>query len=88
MIVDQSSKLPVGDVQTSSEEFEEYEEVESVIDAHGEDDGQTDDQTPRCRFCWSSGADHSNPLFSSCKCSGTVGYIHFTCLKSWLDVKK
>ena len=27
-------------------------------------------------------------MFSSCKCSGSVGYIHFNCLKNWLDVKK
>lgn len=71
------------------DDFEEYENVESVIDGTGEDETPTaDEEIPRCRFCWSSGADPSNPLFSSCKCSGSVGYIHFNCLKSWLDVKK
>ncbi len=91
MEVDQTSILPVGDIQKAGEDFEEYEEVESIIDGKGEDDQSTpcdEQETPRCRFCWSTGADPTNPLFSSCKCSGSVGYIHFTCLKSWLDVKK
>jgi hypothetical protein len=47
-----------------------------------------DDQLKRCRFCWSTHADPENPLFTSCRCSGSVGYIHYTCLRSWLDVKK
>ena len=73
-------------------DFEEYEDVESVIDCAGEDEytqgNHNEEEIPKCRFCWSSGATPENPLFSSCKCSGSVGYIHFTCLKSWLDVKK
>lgn len=28
------------------------------------------------------------PFFSTCKCSGSVGYIHFDCLRNWLDIKK
>ena len=90
MEIDSSNILPVGDVMKAGEDFEEYEEVESIIDAIGEDEltHHPDEELPRCRFCWSSGADQNNPLFSSCKCSGSVGYIHFSCLKSWLDVKK
>lgn len=32
MEVDQNSNLPVGDVSANSNDFEEYEEVESVIE--------------------------------------------------------
>ena len=46
------------------------------------------EEIPRCRFCWDTTATGLNPLFSICKCSGSVGYIHFECLRSWLDVKK
>jgi len=28
-----------------------------------------------------------NPCIVPCKCSGSVGYIHFLCLKNWLDLK-
>ena len=38
MEVDQTSILPVGDIQKAGEDFEEYEEVESIIDGKGEDD--------------------------------------------------
>mmetsp|Transcript_30301 Transcript_30301/g.22497 ORF Transcript_30301/g.22497 Transcript_30301/m.22497 type:complete len:83 (-) Transcript_30301:778-1026(-) len=68
------------------EEFEEYEEVESVMTV---DEGQcNEDEQKRCRFCWLTDADEANPLFTSCKCSGSVGFIHFTCLRNWLDIKK
>lgn len=72
------------------DEFEEYEDVESIMDcAHEEDQVNIpEDQLKRCRFCWSTNADPSNPLFTSCRCSGSVGYIHYTCLRNWLDVKK
>ena len=73
--------LPVGDVSTGQPDFEEYEEVESVIDCKGEEDYSQhncqDEDVPKCRFCWSSNASYENPLFCSCKCSGSVGYIHF-----------
>lgn len=82
--------IPVGDI--TANEFEEYEEVEGIIDGKCDDEmssvGRGDDEIPRCRFCWMSHATEDNPLFSSCKCSGTVGYIHFSCLKNWLEVKK
>lgn len=39
MEVDQSSTLPVGDVMLNQPDFEEYEEVESVIDCDGEEEG-------------------------------------------------
>jgi hypothetical protein len=80
----------VGDVTTNATDFEEFEEVESIIESKGDDETHTgsEEEIPRCRFCWGCHASPSDPLFSSCKCSGSVGYIHFNCLKSWLDVKK
>ena len=39
MEVDQSSTLPVGDVMLNQPDFEEYEDVESVIDCDGEEEG-------------------------------------------------
>jgi len=74
------------DMFSMDEEFEEYEEVESVMKI---DEGVVhEDEQKRCRFCWLSEVDESNPLFTSCKCSGSVGFIHFGCLRNWLDIKK
>lgn len=40
-----------------------------------------------CRICFSSASTKENPLFAPCKCTGTVNFIHFNCLKAWLNLK-
>lgn len=70
-------------------DLEEYEEVDTVLNssnyAHEDTAGK---EVPTCRFCWDTKADTEDPLFQTCKCSGSVGYIHFNCLRNWLDQKK
>lgn len=75
---------------TDQFDYEEYEEVESLIESknEGEIPHSNEEEIPKCRFCWDYNASPENPLFSSCKCSGSVGYIHFNCLKGWLEAKK
>jgi len=41
----------------------------------------------QCKICWSDDQSSENPLLSSCKCDGSVRYIHFNCLKYWLKQK-
>lgn len=87
----QHPTLPVGDVLTNDQfDYEEYEEVESLIENRNEEEitHANEEEIPKCRFCWDYYASQENPLFSSCKCSGSVGYIHFNCLKGWLEAKK
>lgn len=38
------------------------------------------DLLPICRICQMPG-DAQDPLFTPCRCSGTLGFIHFSCLK-------
>lgn len=40
-----------------------------------------------CRFCWVNEETDQNPILCPCKCSGSVGYIHYGCLKQWLNSK-
>lgn len=40
----------------------------------------------KCRICFSSLSNEENPLMSPCKCSGSISYIHFLCLKQYLDI--
>ena len=47
-----------------------------------------DDDDIFCRFCWDSANVIENPLLSVCKCSGGVGFVHYTCLKYWLKTKQ
>jgi hypothetical protein len=69
------------------DEFFEFEEVESTMN-EGEEGAHPEGDVPSCRFCWSSTTELGNPLISSCKCAGTVRFIHYNCLKNWLDAKK
>jgi len=40
-----------------------------------------------CRFCWSSDSTEENPCIVPCKCKGSVGFVHFECLRNWLATK-
>jgi E3 ubiquitin-protein ligase DOA10 len=42
-----------------------------------------------CRICLGEEEDPShNPLFSPCKCAGSMGLIHLECIREWLKNKK
>ena len=40
-----------------------------------------------CRICYSNLNTYENPLICPCKCSGSLAYIHYKCLKNWLHSK-
>ncbi len=40
-----------------------------------------------CRICHSEDYSAENPLLSICKCTGTMRFVHYKCLKTWLDYK-
>ena len=40
-----------------------------------------------CKICLMSTDDIYNPLVNLCKCSGTMQFIHFQCVKQWIDTK-
>ncbi|CAI4232823.1 unnamed protein product [Auanema sp. JU1783] len=41
-----------------------------------------------CHCCWPSDPSEStsDPLISPCRCSGTLQYVHVSCLMHWLDI--
>ena len=41
-----------------------------------------------CRICLDGETEEDDELITPCKCAGTMKYIHFKCLKEWLDSKK
>lgn len=43
--------------------------------------------SPSCRI-WFNEEETDNPLISPCKCSGSLKFIHYRCLKSWLESKR
>lgn len=38
-----------------------------------------------CRICYRNDNDSSDPLISPCKCTGSMAYIHYRCLKSCIE---
>mgnify|MGYP002626606618 CR=1 FL=1 len=38
-----------------------------------------------CRICYNTNSDENNPLIHPCACLGSMKYIHFQCLKQWLN---
>lgn len=40
-----------------------------------------------CRFCWMDTETDDNPKVCPCNCQGSVKWIHFKCLKQWLENK-
>jgi len=39
----------------------------------------------KCRICWECDASLDNPQIQACLCKGSAAYIHYECLKSWLE---
>lgn len=59
----------------------EFSEVKNVEPCPEEEKDQI------CRFCWMEAETEDNPKIKACKCEGSVKYIHFLCLKQWLESK-
>jgi hypothetical protein len=71
--------------QTAEELYmQELKEAKPVITLENETNPES---TPTCRFCWGSESTEENPCIVPCKCSGSVGFIHFECLRNWLGTK-
>ena len=42
---------------------------------------------PLCRICYGEDSTTENPLICPCVCKGSMKYIHYECLKNWLNSK-
>lgn len=45
------------------------------------------DESKQCRICFEETDDEDDPFLDICKCSGSLKYIHFTCLQRWVQSK-
>ena len=52
---------------------------------------EKDNQNPKknaiCRICYGDETSEENPLIYPCICKGSMKYIHYECLKNWLNAK-
>jgi len=44
-------------------------------------------ETHTCRICLDEESEEGDFFVSPCKCSGTAEFVHFNCLKYWIDKK-
>ena len=82
-IVEEEKELTEKDFKSQSIYMQELElaEVKSIS---GRSNVSTDKQ---CRFCFDGSHSRDNPLVCLCKCLGSVKYIHYKCLKDWINNK-
>ena len=64
------SQLPDFFNSFDSEEVDIKNELNTVNEA-----------TAPCRICLSETGSNADPLISTCKCAGTMKYVHLNCLK-------
>lgn len=43
---------------------------------------------PHCRICFENKHDDVDPLISPCECRGSQEWVHKSCLKSWITIRK
>ena len=72
--------------QVNTEEIIALENDEEIIEEMKIEELAKEDI--KCRFCWCYEVCEEDPLLKVCKCKGSVGFIHLSCLKSWLATKK
>ena len=56
-------------------------------DAKRDEPDDPDRAVEECRFCFEEGTP-DDPLIVSCKCSGTIGKVHKSCLRKWILEKR
>ena len=60
--------------------------IQELKEAKGIESQETSEEN-FCRICYSHEQSQENPCIIACRCSGSVGLIHFNCLKHWLSTK-
>ena len=45
----------------------------------------TVDRNPTCKICLFETIKEDDPFITPCKCKGTCEFVHFSCLKEWID---
>ncbi|XP_054899047.1 E3 ubiquitin-protein ligase MARCHF7-like isoform X2 [Poeciliopsis prolifica] len=50
------------------------------------DEKSHDNEDSQCRICYGDHSD-ADPLLSPCQCSGSLKYIHCSCLRTWIRTR-
>lgn len=82
-------KFRVKEFKTELEYFEDHDNEKSPHPGFDEfhEVQQSNDPETNCRFCWTGDQTDDNPLIGACRCDGSIKFIHFKCVKMWLQTK-
>lgn len=82
-------KFRVKEFRTETDYFEDLDNDKTPHPGFDEfyEVAQADEPEATCRFCWTGDQTEENPLICACKCSGSIRFIHFQCVKMWLQTK-
>ena len=73
----------------TKDKVEKNNKNEKKVDEKNEMDGnnQKNKSNRICRICYGDDTTSENPLICPCICKGSMKYIHYECLKNWLNSK-
>lgn len=75
---DWSEEAQKSDKNTDDQKKERYIERKN-------DSNENSCDEHKCRFCWGSESTYEDPCIVPCRCTGSIGLLHFKCLKNWLN---
>lgn len=78
-------KFRVKDCKTQTHRLTASELMEQELKEAKEVKVTRDSVEHHCKICWSEDSSAENPLITPCKCAGSVGLLHFECLRKWLE---
>jgi pSer/pThr/pTyr-binding forkhead associated (FHA) protein len=79
-----SSKLPLLLSKKSNTKSKKIKKIKKI---KKKDINPNTKNKSMCRVCYGDDSTDENPLISPCKCKGSMKYIHYKCLKNWLNSK-
>ena len=79
-----SSKLPLLLSKKSNTKSKKIKKIKKI---KKKDINRNTKNKSMCRVCYGDDSTDENPLISPCKCKGSMKYIHYKCLKNWLNSK-
>jgi len=60
---------------------------EAVFDCNSSKKTNNCSNEINCKICLANEVEDDNPMINLCKCSGSLLFVHFYCLKKWMSVK-
>jgi len=82
-----SRKFPLLFNKKSNTKSKKIKKIIKIVKKVKKDINRNTKNKSMCRVFYGDDSTDKNPLISPCKCKGSMKYIHYKCLKNWLNSK-